>query len=101
MAFVTTGEGTAAFRFDGKRLRPAWSNGTAGTSPVVAGGVLWIYDPGGGLVAYRPGTGRVIHRFAVPGGHWNSPIVAGGRVYLPTGNANNHATTGQLSVLGP
>jgi hypothetical protein len=65
---------------------------------VLAGGVLWIFDPGGGLVAYRPGSGAVIHRFGVPDGHWNSPIIAGGRVYLPTGDANSHSTQGSLSV---
>jgi outer membrane protein assembly factor BamB len=101
-AFVATNAGTAAFRFDGRRLHRDWSTGTPGTSPLVAGGVLWVYDQQGGhLVAYRPLTGRVIHRFAVPTGHWNSPIVAGGRVYLPTGNANDRRTSGSLTILGP
>jgi outer membrane protein assembly factor BamB len=99
-AFVATNAGTGAFRLRGGRLRKLWSNGTGGTSPVLAGGVLWVFDPGGALIAYRPGSGRVIHRFAVPSGHWNSPIVAGGRVYLPTGNANDHATHGSLSIFG-
>jgi outer membrane protein assembly factor BamB len=63
--------------------------------------VLWIYDLGGRLIAYRPANGRVIRRFPVPAGHWNSPIVAGGRVYLPTGNANDHATDGSLSIFAP
>jgi outer membrane protein assembly factor BamB len=97
-AFVATNAGTGAFRLRGGRLHRLWSNGTGGTSPVLAGGVLWVFDPGGTLIAYRPGSGRVIHRFAVPGGHWNSPIVAGGRVYLPTGDANDHATSGSLSI---
>jgi outer membrane protein assembly factor BamB len=97
-AFVTTNAGTGAFRLRNGRLHRMWSNGTAGTSPVLAGGVLWVYDPNGALVAYRPGSGRVIHRFTAPAGHWNSPIVAGGRVYLPTGDANSHSTEGSLSV---
>jgi outer membrane protein assembly factor BamB len=97
-AYVSTNAGTGAFRLSGGRLRPVWSNGTAGTSPVLAGRVLWIYDLSGALIAYRPGSGRVIRRFPVPAGHWNSPIVAGGRVYLPTGNANDHATRGSLSI---
>jgi hypothetical protein len=96
--FVATNDGTAALRFSGGRLHPLWSNGTPGTSPVLAGDVLWVYDLTGGLVAYRPQTGQVIHRFAVPPGHWNSPIVARGRVYLPTGNANDRRTSGSLSV---
>jgi outer membrane protein assembly factor BamB len=97
-AFVATNAGTATFRFSGSRLQRIWSNGTPGTSPVLAGGVLWVYDPTGGLVAYRPQSGQAIHRFAAPTGHWNSPIVAGGRVYLPTGDANDHRTSGSLSV---
>jgi hypothetical protein len=97
-AFVTTNAGTAGFRLSGGKLHRMWSNGTGGTSPVLAGGVLWIFDPGGGLVAYRPGSGAVIHRFGVPDGHWNSPIIAGGRVYLPTGDANSHSAQGSLSV---
>ena len=32
--FVTTSGGTAAWLLQGGRLHPAWSNGTAGTSPV-------------------------------------------------------------------
>jgi hypothetical protein len=100
LAFVTTNAGTAAFRLTGGRLESVWSNATPGTSPVLAGGVLWVYDPTGGLVAYQPRTGRPIHRFTVPPGHWNSPIVAGGRVYLPTGDANDHDTSGSLSVFG-
>jgi outer membrane protein assembly factor BamB len=97
-AFVATNAGTAAYRLSGGRLRQLWGNGTPGTSPVLAGSVLWVYDPGGALVAYRPQTGRTIHRFAAPAGHWSSPIVAGGRVYLPGGDANQHRTSGTLSV---
>jgi hypothetical protein len=99
--YVATGGGTAAYRLRGGRLHLAWQNGTAGTSPVLAGRVLWVYDPRGALDAYRPGDGRLLRRFTVPGGHWNSPIVSGGRVYLPTGNANDHATTGSLTILAP
>jgi len=96
--YVATDAGTAAWRLHGHRLQRVWSTGTPGTSPVLAGGVLWVYDLGGGLVAYRPGSGGRIHRFDVPAGHWNSPIVAGGRVYLPTGNANDRKTDGSLSI---
>jgi len=31
-------------------------------------------------------------------GHWNSPIVADGRVALPEGNANAHRTSGVLDI---
>jgi outer membrane protein assembly factor BamB len=97
-AFVATGGGTAGYALRHGRLNVLWQNGTAGTSPVLAGGVLWVYDPRGALDAYVPGTGRLIRTLSAPSGHWNSPIVAGGRVYLPTGNANQHATSGSLSI---
>ena len=99
--FVATGGGTGAYALRGGRLRLVWSNDTAGTSPVVAGNVLWVYDPNGALNAYRPRDGHLIRRFGAPGGHWNSPIVARGRVYLPTGTYHDHATTGSLSIYEP
>ena len=96
--FVTTGGGTAAYRVVGRRLRPRWSNGQAGTSPVVAGGLLYVYDPGGGLRVYLPSTGRVLANLEAGPGHWNSPVVAGGHIVLPEGNANDHAADGVIDI---
>jgi len=97
-AFVATNNGTAAYRLSGGKLHEVWSNGNAGTSPVIAGGLLWVYDPsGGGLNVYRT-SGKLVRNLPAPSGHWNSPIVAGGRVYLPSGNSNDHATDGELSI---
>jgi hypothetical protein len=31
-------------------------------------------------------------------GHWNSPVVADGRIAFPEGSANDHATSGALEV---
>ena len=78
--------------------RQAWRNGSGGTSPVVAGGLLWVYNPGGGLAVYVPGTGRRVATLAAGSGHWSSPIVVDGRVALPEGNANDHATSGVLDI---
>jgi outer membrane protein assembly factor BamB len=100
LAFVATGGATAAYRLRGGRLHQVWSNGTPGTSPVLAGHLLWVYDPTGGLDVYRPATGRLVRHFDAPSGHWNSPIVAGGRVYLPSGDGNDHATEGTLTIYG-
>jgi len=94
-AFTVTGSGTST------RLVPAWSNANAGTSPIIAGGLLYIYDPNGALNVYGPGTGHVLASLPAGSGHWNSPIVAGGRVALPEGDANNHQTTGRLSFYHP
>ena len=53
--FVADQAGTDAWRFSGGRLHKGWSNGTPGTSPLVAGGLLYVYDlTGGGLKVYAP-----------------------------------------------
>jgi outer membrane protein assembly factor BamB len=101
LVFVADGNATAAYRLDGRRLRLIWRVGVAGTSPVVAGGLLYVYDPGGGLNVYVPGTGRLLARLPAGPGHWSSPIVAAGRVYLPEGSANDHATSGVLNIYEP
>ena len=97
--FVANGRGTMAFITRNARLTVAWQNGTAGTSPVVAGGLLWVYDPArGGLNVYRPTSGLLVATLPAGRGHWSSPIVIDGRVALPEGNANDHATTGVLNL---
>ncbi|HEX6533599.1 MAG TPA: PQQ-binding-like beta-propeller repeat protein [Gemmatimonadaceae bacterium] len=96
--FAADGGGTAAWTFGGGQLRPAWSNRNGGTSPVVAGGLLYVYDPDGGLRVYQPTTGRQLASLDCGDGHWNSPIVADGRIALPEGNANDHDEKGVLDI---
>jgi hypothetical protein len=96
--FAADNGGTAAYRFRNGHLAIAWRNGTGGTSPVVAGGLLWVYNPGGGLNVYTPFSGRRVGTLATGGGHWNSPVVVDGRVALPEGNANDHVTSGVLDI---
>ena len=96
--FAADNGGTAAWRFRNGRLTQAWRNGTGGTSPVVAGGLLWVYNPGGGLNVYVPSSGKLVGTLACGTGHWNSPIVVDSRVALPEGNANDHATSGVLDI---
>ena len=77
----------------------AWQNGTHGTSPIVAGGLLFVYDmDSGGIAVYHPASGRLITTLACPGGHWNSPIAVDGHLIEPTGDANDHAASGQLEI---
>jgi hypothetical protein len=97
-AFVSTGGGTAAFRLVHGRLRRAWQNGAAGTSPVIAGGLLFVYDPNGALRIYRPTSSRLLATLPAGSGHWNSPIAVAGTVALPEGDANNHRTSGVLNI---
>jgi hypothetical protein len=96
--FAADNGGTAAWRFRNGHLTQAWRNGTGGTSPVVAGGLLYVYSPGGGLNVYVPATGKLVTTLSCAGGHWNSPIVVDGRIALPEGNANDHATTGVFDI---
>ncbi len=100
--FVADDSGTAAYtvRVDGRpRLVTMWQNGSAGTSPVLAGGLLYVYDEQAGVLKiYNPGTGRLLRSLPAASGHWNSPIVVGGRVILPTGNANSHASQGKVFI---
>jgi hypothetical protein len=95
IVFVATGGGTTAYTVRARRLKPLWANQHAGTSPIVAGGLLYVYDPnGGGLRVYQPASGRLQATLAAGSGHWNSPVVAGGHLVLGEGNANDHRSAG-------
>jgi hypothetical protein len=99
IAFMADGSGTAAYVLRQGRLARAWQNGSAGTSPVLAGGLLYVYEPGGGGVrVYRPGSPNAIAVLPVGSGHWNSPIVVDGHVIVPVGDANEHATSGAVEI---
>ncbi len=96
--FAADNGGTAAWTFSNGTLTRMWSNSTGGTSPIVAGGLLYIYNPQGGLYVYDPAQGTQLGKLDSGSGHWNSPIVVDGRIVLPEGNANDHATSGVLDV---
>lgn len=99
--FVADDSATAAYVLGGgvqPRLTLAWQANTGGTSPVVAGGLLYVYDPGGGLRVYTPTSGHLLAELPAGRGHWNSPIVDGGRIILPEGDSNQHRTSGILDI---
>ncbi len=96
--FVADGNGTTAWNFSGGKLQQMWTNSNGGTSPVVAGGLLYIYNPKGGLYVYDPQSGKQITQLDCGSGHWNSPIVVDGMIALPEGNANQHRTDGVLDI---
>ena len=96
--FVATDSGTWCYALSGGRLRIAWRRSDAGTSPVLAGGLLYVYNPQGGLNILRPATGAVVVRLPAGRGHWNSPIVTDGRIALPEGDANDERVTGVLNI---
>jgi hypothetical protein len=100
--FVADAQGTAAYLVHGG-ARPgigvAWQNARPGTSPVLAGGLLYVYDEiDGALAVYNPASGVRLAALIAPTGHWNSPIVAGGRIILPVGSYFSHAGTGELEI---
>ncbi len=95
--FLADESGTAAWRFNGSRLEAAWSNGNAGSSPVVAGGLLYVQWTGG-IHVYLPGTGHEVADLPVGTTHWQSPIVVDGRVATAEGDSNDHQTSGLLDI---
>jgi outer membrane protein assembly factor BamB len=100
LVFIATSAGTAAYtiRDDPPRIEPLWQRSTPGTSPVLAGGLLYVYNPAGGLNIYEPESGELVTTLEAGSGHWSSPIVVDGIVALPEGNANEHETEGVLNL---
>jgi hypothetical protein len=97
--FVGDEHATAAYVLRRGRLYEAWQNGTPGTSPVMAGGLVYVYDPSsGGIYVYHPGSPQPIAKLPGEPGHWNSPIVLDGHVVEPEGDANAHETSGTLEI---
>jgi outer membrane protein assembly factor BamB len=95
--FVSTSGGTEALLLRGRRLHRVWSNGTGGTSPVVAGSLLYVAGTGS-VSAYVAASGRRVASLPSGAVHWQSPIVADGRVAVAEGDANEHATRGYLDI---
>ena len=98
--FAADNGGTSAWTVDGTRLRLQWHTEFGGTSPVIVDGLAFVYDPKGGLRVYEATTGRPVATLPCGGGHWNSPIVADGRIALPEGNANLSPDERRSSTFG-
>jgi outer membrane protein assembly factor BamB len=98
--YVTSNAGTEAYRLTAAhRLRVAWENNQSGTSPMVAGGLLYVYNQSQGVLnVYDPASGRLDRSLPAASGHWNSPIIVGGRIILPAGDYHDHARTGQVFI---
>jgi hypothetical protein len=97
--FVAGFNGTGAYALRDGELHPLWMNHNAGTSPIVAGGLLYVYDPTlGGIDVYRPGSPDPLVKLLGAPGHWNSPIVVDGHILEPEGDANAHELSGTLDL---
>jgi outer membrane protein assembly factor BamB len=102
LVFVATNAGTAAYGLSGgshPRLQAVWSTSTPGTSPILSGGLLMVYDEvNGRLLIRNPASGHVVRSLAAGSGHWNSPIAAGGRIIEPTGSYHSSASSSVIDI---
>jgi hypothetical protein len=97
--FVTNGSGSAAYKLTFPSGAPAlalqWNNTIGRSSPLVANNVLYIAG-NGAIRALNPTTGAVLWSDTTKVGslHWQSPVVANGRLYMMDESA--HLTAYQL-----
>jgi outer membrane protein assembly factor BamB len=98
--YVTSGAGTEAYYLTAsRRLHVAWQNNQAGTSPVIAGGLLYVYNESQGVInVFDPVSGHLYRALPAAGGHWESPIVVGGRIFESVGDYHDHASTGEAFI---
>jgi putative pyrroloquinoline-quinone binding quinoprotein len=97
--FISTSTGLSAYVVRNLRLHRKWTKTTGGTSPVLAGGLLYVYDPrGGALNVYVPTTGKRVTSLPAAPGHWNTPIVTDGRIALGQADSNDQQTSGVLNI---
>jgi outer membrane protein assembly factor BamB len=97
---VADSSATAGYLLSHRRLRRVWEQHTVGTSPVIAGGLLFVYDQiAGRLRVMNPTSGRRLASLPAASGHWSSPIVVGGRVILPVGGSSaDNAKSGRVLI---
>jgi len=97
--FIADEGATAAYVMRGGILYRAWQNSRSGTSPVMAGGLLYVYDQSAGVLdVYRPSSPDPTATLHVRSGHWNSPVVADSHLVVPEGNGNDHSSSGTLDI---
>jgi outer membrane protein assembly factor BamB len=87
--FIANFSGITGVRLDvdgagNPSLTPVWTSHVAGTSPVVANGILFYYASGVGMTALDPTIGGDPawvdgNPYGTP--HWESPIIVNGRLF--------------------
>ncbi|MBV8203084.1 MAG: PQQ-binding-like beta-propeller repeat protein [Acidobacteria bacterium] len=93
--FIGNFSGVSGLRLDvdgsgNPSLTPVWTVHVAGTSPVVANGILFYYGSGAGLTALDPTLGgdpAWVDGSPAMTPHWESPIVVNGRLFVSDENA--------------
>jgi outer membrane protein assembly factor BamB len=96
--FVATGGAVAGYQLalnasNQPELTRAWQISVAGTSPMLANGVLYVAGSST-IRALNPITGAQLWSAASSGIHWQSPVVADGLVLLED-------NAGHLTAWGP
>lgn len=93
---VANGNGISGLRLQADAggapsLVPVWQSAIGGTTPIIAGGVLF-YESKNGIRALDPKTGgQLWSDSAGASPHWQSPIVANGRLYFEDNAGKLHA----------
>ena len=95
--FVANSAGSEGYELSGGKLRPKWKNANPGTSPAVAGGLLYVATSGA-LNVYVPTSGKLVAKLPLGSIHWQSPIVADGRIAVAEGSYADHAQSGVLDI---
>ncbi|HLX07199.1 MAG TPA: PQQ-binding-like beta-propeller repeat protein [Thermoanaerobaculia bacterium] len=102
--FVANGGGITGLKMvvDGMgnpSMSAMWTNGSGGTSVVVANGLVFYVS--GGVKALDPTTGNQLFGDTSPGGiHWESLIVIDGRLYVADESAHLWAYAPAAAPLG-
>jgi outer membrane protein assembly factor BamB len=96
-AFVANASGVSGLRLaiDGTgtpSLTTVWQNATAGSSPLIANGILYVAGAGH-VRALDPATGTSLWQGTIGGTHWESPVVANGVLYIMDESAQLSAFT--------
>jgi outer membrane protein assembly factor BamB len=68
-------------------LHTIWQSPVGGTTPIIAGGVVF-YAGGGTVRALDAATGNELWHDSIGGIHWESPVVANGTLYITDGSGN-------------
>jgi outer membrane protein assembly factor BamB len=93
LVYVSTIGATTAYELHGRTLKKVWGNKHTGTSPVVAGGLVYVYDQHLGKIRiYAPKTGKSEGTLSAGTGHWTSLAIANGHIAVGQGSADNRPT---------
>jgi outer membrane protein assembly factor BamB len=91
VVYVPCSNGITAVRIDSStRLHVLWNSVSGSSAPIVAGGLVWSLNVGGGsdLVGLDPASGSVVSTLHLPqdSQHFATPSAGEGRLYVGAGD---------------